>query len=112
MKKLKIGVIGVGGRGRGNVRTILNCQEADVVAICDLYEDRRELAKDTVFQKRGNVPALYENYMDLINDPEVECVVICSSWDEHTRMAVASMKAGPLPVCLLPAFTVRAIKTA
>ena len=94
MKTLKVGVIGVGGRGTGNVRTILNCQEADIVAICDVYQDRCEKARDIVKEKRGNTPAIYSDYMDLINDKNVECVVICSSWDEHTRMAIASMKAG------------------
>ena len=36
----------------------------------------------------------YKNYEDLIYDSEVEAVVIASSWDMHTRMAVLSMKAG------------------
>ncbi len=94
MKNLKVGVIGLGGRGIGNLRTILNCEETDVVAVCDVYQDRCEQARDIVKERRGNTPAMYLDYMDLINDKEVECVVICSSWDEHTRMAVACMKAG------------------
>ena len=94
MEKLKVGVIGLGGRGIGNLRTILNCDETDIVAVCDVYQDRCEQARDIVKERRGNTPTTYLDYTDLINDKEVECVVICSSWDEHTRMAVACMKAG------------------
>lgn len=94
MKKIKVGVIGLGGRGQWLLTSILACQEAEIVAVCDLYEDRREIGQKFVFDKRGVKPAVYENYEDLIYDANVEAVVICSSWDEHTRMAVASMKAG------------------
>ena len=39
-------------------------------------------------------PKSYADYHDLLADENVEAVIIASSWDEHTRMAVASMKAG------------------
>lgn len=93
-EKVKVGLIGLGNRGRGMLRTALACPEADVVAVCDVYEDRLQQGKEIVEEKRGVTPALYENYEDLINDKNVEAVIIVSSWDEHTRMAVASMKAG------------------
>ena len=90
-EKVKVGLIGLGNRGRGMLRTALACPEADVVAVCDVYEDRLQQGKEIVEEKRGVTPALYENYEDLINDKNVEAVIIVSSWDEHTRMAVASM---------------------
>ena len=94
-EKVKVGVIGLGPRGKwGMLGSLLVCPEAEVVALCDLYEDRREEAKKYVEEKRGNTPVLYEDYHDLLKDENVESVVIASSWDEHTRMAVASMKAG------------------
>ena len=94
MKKINVGVIGLGSRGQGLLRTMLVCDECEVVALCDVYSDRMEEAQNTVIKKRGNQPVLYPNYKDLINDENVEAVVIASSWDMHTRMAVDSMKAG------------------
>lgn len=94
MKKVKLGVIGLGNRGTSLLTPILACEESEIVALCDLYEDRRENAKKIVQEKRkGSTPVLYENYIDLINDKNVEAVLIASSWDEHTRMAVECMKA-------------------
>ena len=94
MNKIRVGVIGLGSRGKGLLRTILACEEAEIVAVCDVYEDRREMAKEVVASQQKKAPVTYENYEDLIKDPKVDAVVIASSWDEHTRMAVASMKAG------------------
>lgn len=94
MKKVKVGFIGIGSRGHGLLRTLLACEEADVVAVCDLYEDRRKDGADIVKELRGTEVKQFEDYRELIDDKEVEAVVISSSWDEHTRMAVYAMKAG------------------
>lgn len=94
MKTVKVGLIGLGGRGYNLIRNILACEEADIVAVCDLYEDRRADGVKFVKELRNVEPKSYADYHDLLADENVEAVIIASSWDEHTRMAVASMKAG------------------
>ena len=94
MEKVRVGLIGLGNRGYSLIGNILACEEGEIVAVCDVYEDRIENAVKSVKEKRGNEPKTYKDYHDLINDENVDAVVIASSWDEHTRMAVASMKAG------------------
>ena len=94
MKKINVGVIGLGSRGLGLIRTMLVCEECNIVALCDVYTDRLEEGQKIVARKQENSPALYQNYKDLIKDANVEAVVISSSWEMHTRMAVDSMKAG------------------
>ena len=94
MEKVRVGLIGLGNRGYSLIGNILACEEGEIVAVCDVYEDRIENAVKSVKEKRGNEPKTYKDYHDLINDENVDAVVIASSWDEHTRMAVASMRAG------------------
>ena len=94
MKKINVGIIGLGSRGLGLIRTMLVCEECNIVALCDVYTDRLEEGQKIVARKQENSPALYQNYKDLIKDANVEAVVISSSWEMHTRMAVDSMKAG------------------
>ena len=94
MKKINVGVIGLGSRGLGLIRTMLVCEECNIDALCDVYTDRLEEGQKIVAKKQENSPALYQNYKDLIKDTNVEAVVISSSWEMHTRMAVDSMKAG------------------
>ncbi len=100
-EKVKVAVMGCGNRGRlGLLRTLLTCPEAEIVALCDLREDRLQLAKEDVAKAgRTVVPELYTDYNELLKNDNVEAVVIASSWDEHTRMAVASMKAGKFTAC-------------
>ena len=45
-RKVRMGVIGLGTRGAMLIRTMLACEEAEVVALCDVYEDRVEKNKD------------------------------------------------------------------
>lgn len=94
MEKIRVGIIGLGQRGTGLLRTMLVCEECDIVALCDVYRDRMEACEKTVLESRGNRPVLYEDYNGLLRDENVDAVVIASSWEMHTRMAVASMKAG------------------
>ena len=65
-EKVKVGLIGLGNRGRGILRTILACGESEVVALCDVYEDRLQGGCDIVVEKRGNKPNLYLDYMDFL----------------------------------------------
>ena len=94
MKEIKVGIIGLGSRGEGLVRTILACDEARIVAVCDVYQDRIDVAVKMVEEKYKVAPTQYTDYKQLIHDSNVDAVVIVSSWDMHTRMAVESMKAG------------------
>jgi len=93
MRKIKLGVIGIGKRGKAMMKTFLAIPEYDIVAISDKYEDRLEEGYDIVKELRNFETKKYQNYHDLLNDPEVEAVFVASSWDEHIRMAIDAMKA-------------------
>lgn len=96
MDKVKMGIVGLGQRGKGLTFTVMGCEEAEIVALCDVYEDRRNEICEIVREKRGNTPVLYEKYEDMLADRNVDAVLICSSWDEHIRMAIQSMRAGKI----------------
>jgi len=56
-EKLNIGVIGQGGRGFGLLKEIiLPREDINVLAVCDLYEDRREASAKAVRQ-RATIPS-------------------------------------------------------
>lgn len=96
MDKVRMGVVGLGRRGYALLETVLECEEAEITAVCDVYEDRRDAAVKYVNEKRGNAPTLYEDYKKLIADPEVDAVLITSSWEYHVRIAVECMKHGKI----------------
>ena len=94
MKNIKIAFIGLGGRGEMLLKDIVLAQGENVVAVCDLYDDRAENGADAVEEKCGKRPAVYKNYIDAVNDENVNTVIIATAWESHVEIAVAAMKAG------------------
>ena len=95
-KKIKTGIIGLGCRGFSLLDTILACENAEIAAVCDVYPDRIDRAFEKICKKQKKQPAKYADYRELLADGEIEAVLICSSWDEHIRMAIQSMRAGKI----------------
>ena len=58
MDKIRVGLVGLGHRGLWLLKTMLVCDECEVVALCDIYEDRMEEGKKIVVENRGNTPTL------------------------------------------------------
>ena len=99
-KKVRIGIIGLGARGKGLLETAyLEHPDAEFVAVCDRYEDRcREAA--AVIEKSGRpAPRQVTDYHDILQMPDVDAVVICASWEAHTQMCIEAMEAGKYAAC-------------
>ena len=109
MKKLKLGVIGAGRIGKVHTATLVqSVPSALVVALADTnLNSANELAKTF------GIASVFSNYMDVINHPDVEAVVICSPTDTHAKYIVAAAKAGKHIFCEKPVvLTLEVIKGA
>ena len=92
---IKIGVIGLGGRGYGLLNSVmLPREEVRVLAVCDKYEDRRTKAAESVQKAKGNTPLCTENYRDVLAMDEIDAVIVSASWADHIHIAIEAMKAG------------------
>ncbi len=97
MERIKLGFIGVGRRGPGQIECILNIfDDVDVVAVCDVYEDRVKTTQEKVKELSGVECRGYTDHKDLLKDEEVQAVIICAAWEAHVPLAIASMKAGKI----------------
>ena len=96
MKKIRMGVIGLGQRGFCMMKTLASCKGAEIVAVSDKYADRTEKAADEIEKTYGKRPVVYADYHELLKDKTVEGVMISSSWDTHVQMALDSMNAGKI----------------
>ena len=93
---VKIAVIGTSGRGTGMLGNLLAMDDVEVAAACDLFEDRALNAKKVAeehYQGKKTVEA-FTDYRRLLERPDIDCVLITSSWDAHAYLAVAAMNAG------------------
>ena len=97
-KKIKIGFIGVGGRGRGLLNAVLSIDWVEVTAICDINPDALAASQDIIKnhgRKKANEYGKDElDYKKLVERDDLDAVIIATYWQWHTPMAVDAMKAG------------------
>ncbi|HPT28877.1 MAG TPA: Gfo/Idh/MocA family oxidoreductase, partial [Bryobacteraceae bacterium] len=90
--KLRVGVIGCGGRGVGaHIAALLKMKETDKVevnAVCDVFDKRAQQAA----QLTGGKP--YQNYRELLANKDVDIVVIATPDHLHAQMAIDAASAG------------------
>jgi predicted dehydrogenase len=84
-----IGVIGYGYWGPNLVRNFAECRDARVHAVCDLREERRELAA-----RRYPGLKVTARPEDLFADAAVDAVVIATPVEYHFDLAMAALRAG------------------
>ena len=98
MEKINLGVIGTGRIGKVHIATLVqNVPQAEVIAVADVNLDS---AKEVAEQ--FGIKSFYSNYLDVINHPGVDAIVICSSTDTHARIIVDAAKAGKHIFCEKP----------
>lgn len=96
MKKIKMGIVGLGNRGYDLAQTIMFCGDADIVAVCDLYQDRVDRAISIIKEKSGVTATGYLDYNELLSNKDVEAVFISCAWEGHSEVAIAAMNAGKI----------------
>lgn len=98
MEKIRVGIIGAGRIGRVHSESL--CQripEADVVAIADKFVDgAKKLAAEF------GIPNVYADYHEILNDPTIEAVFVCSPTNTHADIAMEAAKAGKHIFCEKP----------
>ena len=90
---LNVGVIGLGGRGRGQLKLVSGMQDVKILAVCDVYEDRMKQGMEIAQGAIGT-----QDYHDILNMPEIEAIFIFTDWNSHIRIAIEAMKAGKVVV--------------
>ena len=102
MKKkiLKVGLVGCGGMGRWfHVhRFYAHDPRVEVVAACDLIPERTQAIVDGYFPKAKQ----YTDYRELLKDPSIDAVDICTPNYLHSEIAIAAFKAGKHVFCEKP----------
>jgi len=97
MKKIRIGVIGLGQRGYNVTEVVLLKNEnIEVTAVCDVYQDRVEKAQELVKDKTGNVPFGSVDYIDILKCAQVDAVYVACSWEDHVKVSIDAMKYGKI----------------
>ncbi|MBO5105310.1 MAG: Gfo/Idh/MocA family oxidoreductase, partial [Clostridia bacterium] len=88
-------VVGLGHRGYMLVQTVLvNNDDVNIVAVCDLYEDRVQKAQELIKEKKGNDAKGYSDYKEALNHEGLDAVYVFTGWEYHTEVAIHAMEKG------------------
>lgn len=106
---MKIGLIGAGRIGKLHAELLTyNIPEAVIKTVAEIcMDDIKEWAQQL------NILNLTTDAADILNDPEIEAVLICSSTDTHAQLIIEAAKAGKHIFCEKPIdFNIEKIKQA
>ncbi len=97
-KKLVVGIIGAGRIGKIHAENLLHhVDNADVKTIADIEIEHLEN-----WAEKLRIPKLTTDYNEILQDPEIQVVVICSSTDTHVKFIIESADAGKHIFCEKP----------
>ncbi|WP_123041010.1 Gfo/Idh/MocA family protein [Cohnella candidum] len=89
MSQLKVAVIGAGSISEVHFAGYDQNPEATIVAVCDLNEERAKAKAD-----KYKAEKVYTDYRELLADPGIDAVSICTWNNSHAEIAVAALEAG------------------
>lgn len=97
MSQLKLGIAGVGRIGKIHLNNLMyRIPAANVVAAVDVQSAGQEFASSL------GVAQVSGDFQDLLDNPEVEAVLICSPNDTHADYVVRASNAGKTIFCEKP----------
>ena len=96
---LNIGIIGAGRIGKVHLQSVTRyVTDAKVVALADPFMN----AETEEWARSLGVAKLTRDYKEILSDPEVDAVFICSSTDTHSAISLEAIAAGKHIFCEKP----------
>ena len=97
---IRVGIIGCGGIANGkHMPSLKKVQGVEMVAFCDIIEERAQQAK-----KDYGTPdaAVYTDYRKLLEDASIDVVHVCTPNRSHSFITVDALDAGKHVMCEKP----------
>lgn len=89
-ERMRLGIIGCGGRAQGLLGSFQRVPNVDVAAICDVNERRLD-----VFSRLTEGKATrYGDYRKLLEDTSIDAVLVATNGHWHVLPAIAAVAAG------------------
>ena len=99
MSKLKVAVIGCGNiANSAHIPAYMKNPDVEIKWFCDIIPERA----DAAVEKYGCGKAVYD-YHEILNDPEIEAVSVCTPNAAHAPISIDFLKAGKNVLCEKPA---------
>ena len=122
--KVKVGLIGIGNRGKTLIQMfdwLIKKDKAEIVALCDLEQQNIDYALNYLKEKQHYMPKIFSNgkndWENLVKLKEIDLLLIATPWEWHTIMAILGMEndkhvASEVPISYTLEDCVKVVQTA
>ncbi|MDR1789831.1 MAG: Gfo/Idh/MocA family oxidoreductase, partial [Opitutaceae bacterium] len=99
LEKVRVGVIGTGGRGRSLIRDLSGIDFVEIAALCDIHQDRVDRATEIIRRKRPDAaPRAFSGansaWEKLAAMDALDVLYIATPWEWHAPMATRALALG------------------
>ena len=108
IEHVRVGIIGLGSRGKGFAKRLTIIEGAEVVAICDLVQENLDKTQRIIEKAGGKRADEYvgeDKWKELCQRNDIDLIYIVTDWLAHTPMAVYAMEHGKHVAIEVPAAT-------
>ncbi len=103
---VRLGFVGIGGRGSYHLDAALGIEGVEVPALCEIRADRLERAADWVEHSGRPAPRLYgrdeRDFERLCAEEDLDCVICSTSWRWHAQVCLTANRHGKHAVSEVP----------
>jgi predicted dehydrogenase len=93
-KKIKCGIIGCGVIAPSHAESYASIEDVDIVWACDLVREKAEK-----LASKYKIPKVSTDYREVLADPELDCISICTDHASHAPIAVEAFRRNKHVLC-------------
>ncbi len=97
MKKLRIGMIGAGNIANTHIQAYKSCENAEVVAMCDIDAQRMQKTAE-----RFGITKTYSSVTEMLQNETLDAADVCVWNCNHAKCAIEALNAGLHVLCEKP----------
>ncbi|MFC2124591.1 Gfo/Idh/MocA family protein [Bacteroidota bacterium] len=92
--KIKVGIMGLGGRGRFLTERFVQRPDVEIVWLCDVNQRLFSYGREIVAEYQDKRPELTQDFRDILNDPDVDAIVSATPVHWHALSTIMACQAG------------------
>src|SRR5210317_1396976 len=93
-EKIKVGIMGLGGRGRFLTERFVQRDDVEILYLCDVNQRRFSNVREIVAEYQDMQPKRTQDFRDMLNDPEVDVIVNATPVHWHALGTIMCCQAG------------------
>jgi predicted dehydrogenase len=93
-ERIRVGIVGVRGRGNELAQGFARQKEAEVVAVCDIDDAAFPKVLKSVEELGGKAPRVEKDFRKLLDDKGIDAIAVATPDHWHALIAVMACQAG------------------